>query len=94
MINTSLLLLIEDNLQDLATVLLGAETLANDLDWVNQIGQDSIVDGSECSGTWSLLCLRGSGSVATLWAGKDTAGSEDENVTVGELLLELTGEAR
>jgi len=91
-INTSLLLLIEDNLQDLAAIFLGAETLADNLDWVHEIGEDGIVNGSEGSGTWSLLSLRGTGAVGTLWAGKDTAGGEDEDVTVGELLLELTGE--
>ena len=50
------------------------------------------MDGGECSGTGSLLCLAGSGAVGSLGAGKDTAGGEDEYVTVGELLLELTGE--
>jgi len=48
-INTSLLLLVKDNLQDLATILLGAETLANNLDWVNQVGEDSIVNSGKSS---------------------------------------------
>ncbi len=35
---------------------------------------------------------RGAGAVAALGAGENTAGGEDQDVTVGELLLELTGE--
>ena len=50
------------------------------------------MDSGQCSGTGSLLSLRGSGTVATLGAGQNSAGGEDENVAVGELLLELTGE--
>lgn len=91
-INTSLLLLIEDNLQDLASILLGAETLSDNLNWVDDIGKDSIVDSSQSSGTRTLLGEGGSGSVGSLWAGKDTTTSKDQDVTVRELLLELTGE--
>lgn len=91
-INTSLLLLIQDNLQDLGAIFLGTETLANDLDGEDEVGQDSIVDGGQCSGTGSLLGERGAGTVGTLWAGENAAGGEEEDVTVGELLLELTGE--
>jgi len=92
-INTALLLLIQDNLQQLAAIFLGAETLADNLNRVNQIGEDGVMDGGQCSGTRTLLGLRGSGAVGALGAGKDAAGGEDENVSVGELLLELTGEA-
>lgn len=92
MVNTSLLLLVKNNLQDLAAILLGAETLANDLDWVDQVGEDSVVNSSEGSGTWSLLGLGSAGAVASLWAWENAAGSEDEDVAVRELLLELTGE--
>jgi hypothetical protein len=48
-INSSLLLLIENNLQNLATVLLGSETLANNLNGVDEIGKDGVVDCGECS---------------------------------------------
>jgi len=91
-VNTSLLLLIENNLQDLAAVLLGSETLADNLNGVDEIGQDGVVDCGECSGTGTLLSERSSGAVATLWAGEDTARGEDDDMAVGELLLELTGE--
>lgn len=56
-VDAATLLLIKDNLEELAAVLLGAETLANDLDRVDKIGQDGIVDSSESSRTRSLLGL-------------------------------------
>src|ERR1700761_4291020 len=57
-IHTSLLLLIEHHLQNLATIFFGAETLANNLDWEDQISEDGVVDGGQCSGAGSLLSLR------------------------------------
>jgi len=92
MVNASLFLLVEDNLQDLAAIFLGAETLADNFNRVDKICEDGVVNGSQCSGTRSLLCERSSGAVGSLWAGEDTAGSEDQDMTVRELLLELTGE--
>lgn len=47
-VNAALLFLIEDNLQDLATIFLCAKTFANNLDRKDEIGQDGIVNGSEC----------------------------------------------
>jgi hypothetical protein len=91
-INTALLLLIENDLQQLSTIFLGSETLADDLNGVDEVGENGIMDGGQCSGTGALLCLAGAGTVGSFGAGENTAGSENENVTVGELLLELTGE--
>jgi len=51
------------------------------------------VDGSECSRTRALLCLVGARAVGALGAGKDAARGDEEDVAVGELLLELTSEA-
>ena len=93
MINTTLLLLIEHHLQDLASILLGAQPLADNLNGKNEVGEDRVVDGSECSGTGTLLSERGARAVGALGAGKDAARGEDQDVAVGELLLELTGEA-
>ena len=93
MIHAALLLLIQDNLQCLAAVLLGAQTLAYDLDGVDEVGQDGIVNSGECSRTGSLLGERGARAVRALGAGENTARGEDQDVAVGELLLELTGEA-
>jgi hypothetical protein len=72
-VNTSLLLLIQDDLQDLAAIFLGAETFADDLNGEDEIGEDGIVHSGECSGTGSLLSLRGAGAVAALGAWEDAA---------------------
>jgi hypothetical protein len=91
-VNTSLLLLIKNDLQDLAAIFLGAETLADDLDGVDEVGEDGVVDRSECSGTRALLGERCSGTVRALGARENAAGGEDQDMAVGELLFELTGE--
>jgi hypothetical protein len=91
-VNASLLLLIEDNFQDLTAIFLRAETLADNLNGVNKICEDGVVNGSQRPGTGSLLCEGSSGAVGSLWAGKNTASGEDQDMTVRELLLELTGE--
>lgn len=92
-VNTTTLLLVEDDLEGLGAVLLGAETLADDLDGVDEVGQDSIVDSSESARTGTLLLLGVARASGALGAGKDTARSKDQDVAVRELLLELTGEA-
>ncbi len=51
------------------------------------------MNGSECSGTGSLLSKRGARAVGALGAGENAAGCEDQDVAVGELLLELTGKS-
>lgn len=93
-VDTSLLLLVQDDLEDLGAVLLGAETLANDLDWEDEVGQDGVVHSGQCAGTWALLGEGSTGAGRALWAWQDAAGSEDQDMAVGELLLELTGETR
>jgi len=91
-VDTTTLLLVKDNLEDLAAVLTGTETLADNLDGVDEVGQDGVVDSSESSRLGTLLGLRRARAVGALGAGENAAGSNDQNVTVGELLLELTGE--
>ena len=92
-VNTTALLLVEDDLEHLGAVLLGAETLANDLDGVDEVSQDGVVDGSEGSRTGALLLLVVAGAGRTLGAGQDAARGQDQDVAVRELLLELTGQA-
>ena len=92
-VNTTTLLLVKDDLEDLGAVLLGAHALANDLDGVDEVGKDGVVDSSQSARTRALLGLAGARAVAALGAGQDAAGSDDEDVAVGELLLELTGQA-
>jgi len=54
--------------------------------------QDAVVNGGQCAGSWALLLLRCAAAVGALRARKDAAGSNDEDVAVGELLLKLAGE--
>jgi hypothetical protein len=91
-VDTTTLLLVEDNLEDLGVVLLGTDALADDLDGVDEVGEDGVMDGGEGTGDGTLLGLGCAAAVAALGAGQDTAGSDDQHVAVGELLLELTGE--
>lgn len=51
------------------------------------------MDGGESSRTGSLLLLVVARASRSLGAGQDAARSEDQDVAVRELLLELTGEA-
>lgn len=92
-VDTTSFLLVKNHLQDLAAILLGAQPLANDLDRVHNIGQDSIVHCGQGSRTGSLLRLRRSGSVGSLWLGEDTARRKEDDVSVGELLLEFSGQS-
>lgn len=93
MVNTTTLLLVQDDLEGLGAVLLGAGTLADDLDGVDEVGEDGVVDSSQSAGTGTLLLLVGTRAGGALGAGQDAALSNEENVAVGELLLELTGQA-
>lgn len=92
-VNTTSFLLIQHNLQDLAAVLLGSQSLANNLDWIDNIGQDSIVDSGQSSGSWSLLCLAASRSVGALWSWEDASRGEEDDMSVTELLLQFSGES-
>lgn len=92
-VNTTTLLLVEDDLEELGTVLLGAETLADDLDGVDEVGQDGVVDGGQSARTGALLGLGVAGAGRALGAGQDAARGQDQDVAVRELLLELAGQA-
>lgn len=92
-VDAAALLLVQDDLENLAVVLLGAEALADDLDGVDEIGQDGIVDGSQGARAGALLGLGVARPVGALGAGQDAARGQDQDVAVRELLLQLTGEA-
>jgi hypothetical protein len=92
-VDASTLLLVKDNLEDLAAVLLGADALADNLNGVAEIGEDGIVDSSQSAGAGTLLLLGVARAGRALGAGQDAARGEDQDMAVGELLLELTGQA-
>jgi hypothetical protein len=77
------------HLDGLGTVNLNAGSLTNDLGGVDEVIQDLLVDSSKSAGSWASLLLAGVASRL----GHDTALSNEENVAVRELLLELTGES-
>jgi hypothetical protein len=91
-VDTTTLLLVEDDLEGLGAVLLGADALANDLDGVDEVSEDGVVDSGQSAGTGALLGLGGAGVDGALGAGQDAALSNEEDVAVGELLLELAGQ--
>lgn len=91
-VDTTTLLLVKDDLQNLGTVLLGTKTLADNLHWVNEVGEDGIVHSSESARAWALLGLASAAAVATLWAWQNAARGDDQDVAVREFLLELSGE--
>lgn len=93
MVNTTLLLLVQDNLEGLGAVLLGADALADDLDGVDQVSEDVVVDSGQSAGAGALLGLVGAGVDGALGAGQNAALSNEEDVAVRELLLQLTGQA-
>ncbi len=92
-VNTTTLLLVKDDLEGLGAVLLGADTLANDLNGVGEVGKDGVVDSSQSAGAGTLLLLGVAGAGRALGAGKNAARGQDQDMAVGELLLKLTGEA-
>lgn len=92
MVDTTTLLLVQDDLEGLAAVLLCPETLANNLDGVNDIGKDGVVDSGQSTRPGALLLLVGARVDGTLRAGENAAVSDEDNLAVRELLLELTGE--
>lgn len=93
-VDASALLLVKDDLEELAAVLLGADTLANNLNGVAEIGQDGVVDSGQSAGTGTLLLLVVARAGSALGAGENAARSEDQDVAVRELLLELAGQTR
>lgn len=92
-VDAATLLLVEDDLEELAAVLLGAEALADDVDGVDKVGQDGVVDGSEGPRARALLLESVARAGGALGAGEDAARGQEDDVAVRELLLELAGQA-
>jgi hypothetical protein len=88
-VNTSTLLGIKENLDNLVAVLLRTYTLADDLGGVDKITKDSVMDGGESPTARTLLL----DARAATRKREDATLSNEDDVAVGELLLELTGES-
>lgn len=79
---------VQQDLLDLVATNHVSDSLTDDLGRENQVLQDLVVDGSQSSGSWSLLELsRSSG-----WLWQDSSLGQEDDVTVWELLLQLTGQ--
>lgn len=79
---------VQQDLLDLVTTNQVSDSLTNDLSWEDQVFQNLVVDSSQCSRSWSLLSLsRSSG-----WLWQDSSLSQEDNVTVWELLFQFTGQ--
>ena len=74
----------------LSTILGNSRPLANNLGRPDHLLEDLLVDGGEGSRTGSLL-ETGSGGVS-LGLGEDSSLGKEDDVFVGKLLLELSGE--
>lgn len=92
-VDATALLLVQDDLQQLAVILLGPQTLADNLDRVDKVAEDSVVDGSQSPRAGPLLLLGVARAGGALGARQDAARGKDQDVAVGKFLLELTGEA-
>ncbi|KAL0630952.1 hypothetical protein Q9L58_010193, partial [Maublancomyces gigas] len=83
------LLGVQEDLDDLMSVLLGADPLAYDLSGVDKVREDRIMDGSERARSRALL----GDAAAARGEREDTALGDKQDVAVGEFLLELTRES-
>lgn len=88
-VDAGTLLSVKEDLDNLVAVLLGADTLSDDLSGVDEVREDSVVDSGESAGPWSLL----GHTAAARRKREDTTLRDEEDVTIGEFLLEFTGES-
>lgn len=74
---TTTLLLIQNDLEDFASVLSRASALTDDFDGIDEVGKDGVMYSCKRTASRSLLCLRRAAAVAAAWAGQDAARGDD-----------------
>lgn len=79
---------VQQDLLDLVTTDQVSDSLTNNFGWENQIFQDLVVNSSQGSGSWSLLSLSG----LSRWLWQDSSFSQEDDVTVLELLFQFSGQ--
>jgi len=88
-LNVLLILLVQEDLEDLAAVESDTGALSDDLCWVNKILKNGLVNSSQSTGVGALLL---SNTVVATSLGEDAALANNNNV-LGELLLKLANKA-
>lgn len=88
MFDGRLLVLVQVHLNQLGSVQLHADTLANNLSGKDEIVEDVVVNSGQCTATWALLFVWV--WATTTWLGQDLTLSAEDNVTSGEFLLQFT----
>lgn len=73
---------------DLSSIDQVSHSLSDDFGRVDQVFEDLLVNGGESSVSWSLL----GGPRSTTWLLEDSSLSNEDDVSVGELLLKLSGQ--
>ena len=76
------LLLVQDDLQYLASIFLGSESLANNFNREDNVGEDGVMNSGQGSAAWAFLGLGGAGSVGALGARQNASRREDQNMAV------------
>lgn len=80
---------VQQDLLDLRATNQVSDSLTGDLGREHQVLQDLVVHSGQGSGSWSLLELSGLSS----WLWQDSSLSQEHNVSVWELLLELSSQS-
>lgn len=91
MFDGCLLVLVQVHLNQLGSVQLHADALANNLSGKDEIVEDVVVHGSQSAAARTLLFV-GVWATAT-WLGQDLTLSAEDDVTSGEFLLQFTDQA-
>jgi len=87
-INDALLLRVQVHLVNLGSINLGAEALSDNLGWENKILEERVMHGGKSAGSGPLLGDAGPSG----WERENSAKGKEDNVSVRELLLKLTGQ--
>lgn len=88
-VNTSTVLGVKEDLDNLVAILLCAHTLADNLGGEYKVGQDGVVDRGESPGARTLLL----DTTAAARQRENTALCHEHNMAVREFLLKLTGKS-
>jgi hypothetical protein len=89
--NRCLLVLIQMHFDQLRTIQLNTDTFANNLSWEDEIVEDVVIHGGQCTATWALLFVGVWASA--LWLRQNFAFSTEDDMTSGEFLLQFTHQA-